>query len=101
MHPLVTIGSLALGAAAVGVARRAARAEAGSALASRLRAVGSVMARARGGPTPDVWRLLQQRPAILLGVVAYELGLVASNRLDGRLKALAGLKTAALVGCPF
>ena len=101
MHPFVAIGGLALGAAAVGAARRAVRDQAGGPLIQKLRALNSVMARARGGPTPDVMRLLQQRPAILLGVVAYELALVASNRVDSRLKVLAGLKAAALVGCPY
>lgn len=46
-------------------------------------------------------RILRRRPAILIGVGAYELGLLASNRLDGRLKALASIKTAALIGCLF
>jgi hypothetical protein len=49
----------------------------------------------------DALRLLRQRPALLLGVNAYELGLMASSRVDTRLKALAQIKTSALVGCPF
>ena len=101
MRPLVTLGGLALGAAAIGVARRAIRDEAGSPLLHKLRAIGTVMARARGGPTPDLWPLLQQRPAITFAVVAFELGLVASSRLDARFKALASLKASALVGCPY
>jgi len=47
------------------------------------------------------WRLLRQRPALMLGVNAYELGLMASGRVDTRLKALAQIKTSALIGCPF
>ena len=49
----------------------------------------------------DALRLLRQRPALMLGVNAYELGLMASSRVDTRLKTLAQIKTSALVGCPF
>ena len=49
----------------------------------------------------EVLRLLRRRPALLLGVNAYELALLASSRVDARLKALAQIKTSALVGCPF
>jgi alkylhydroperoxidase family enzyme len=49
----------------------------------------------------DQLRLLRQRPALLLGVNAYELALMASSRVDTRLKALAQIKTSALIGCPF
>jgi len=49
----------------------------------------------------DHLRLLRRRPALLLGVNAFELGLLASNRVDARLKALEQIKTSALVGCPF
>jgi hypothetical protein len=46
-------------------------------------------------------RLLRQRPALLLGVNAFETALMASGRTDVRLKALAQIKTSALIGCPF
>ncbi len=49
----------------------------------------------------DLMRLLRRRPTVMLGVNAFELGQLASNRVDGRLKALAQIKTSALVGCPF
>jgi hypothetical protein len=49
----------------------------------------------------ETLRLLRRRPALLLGVNAYEMALLASNRVDVRLKALAQIKTSALVGCPF
>jgi hypothetical protein len=49
----------------------------------------------------DGLRLLRQRPALMLGVNAYELALMASSRVDTRLKTLAQIKTSALVGCPF
>jgi hypothetical protein len=46
-------------------------------------------------------RLLRQRPALLLGVNAFETALLASGRVPGRIKALARVKTSALIGCPF
>ena len=49
----------------------------------------------------DVLRLLRRRPALLLAVNGYELALLASSRVDTRLKALAQIKTSALIGCPF
>ena len=38
---------------------------------------------------------------ILFGVSAYEFALFASDGIDARLKSLAQLKTASLVGCPY
>ena len=38
---------------------------------------------------------------IFQGYTAYEFCLGKARRVDARLKALAGLKAAALVGCPF
>lgn len=67
----------------------------------KLRAYGRVMARARNRRPPDLVRLLAKRPAIMAGVSAYETGLLASGRVDGGLKALAQIKTGALIGCPF
>jgi hypothetical protein len=49
----------------------------------------------------ETLRLLRQRPALLLGVNAFETALLASGKVDGRLKALASVKTSALIGCPF
>jgi ribosomal protein L3 len=46
-------------------------------------------------------RLLRQRPALLLGVNAFETALLASGRVPGRIKALVRVKTSAQVGCPF
>lgn len=45
--------------------------------------------------------LLRRRPALLLAVNTFETALLASGRLDLRLKALASIKTSALIGCPF
>ncbi|UGT57715.1 carboxymuconolactone decarboxylase family protein [Nocardia asteroides] len=44
---------------------------------------------------------LGRRPQIGAATVAYETALLFSNRLDPRLKELAELKTAGLVGCQF
>jgi hypothetical protein len=49
----------------------------------------------------ETLRLLRQRPALLLGVNAFETALLASGRVEGRIKALASVKTSALIGCPF
>jgi hypothetical protein len=49
----------------------------------------------------ETLRLLRSRPAILLGVNAFETALLASGRVKGRIKALARVKTSALIGCPF
>jgi hypothetical protein len=65
----------------------------------RLRAYGRVLR--RGRRSPDTLRLLRRRPTLLLGVAGYELALMATGRVDARLKALAQVKTSALVGCPF
>jgi len=46
-------------------------------------------------------RLLRKRPALLLGVNVFETAQLASGRVPIRLKALAQIKTSALVGCPF
>jgi len=70
-------------------------------LVANLRAYGRVLTRTRYGRTPDVVRLLARRPAIAVGVSAYETGLLLSGRVEPRLKALAAVKTSALIGCPF
>jgi len=49
----------------------------------------------------ETLRLLRRRPALMFGVNAYEIGLMASSRVDTRLKTLAQIKTSALIGCPF
>jgi alkylhydroperoxidase family enzyme len=67
----------------------------------KLRAYGKIFASARYDKVPDLFRLLLKRPAILMGVAAYESALVASSKADSRLKMLASIKTSSLVGCPF
>jgi hypothetical protein len=49
----------------------------------------------------DTLRLLRQRPALLLGANAFEAAFWVSARVQSRVKALAQLKTSALIGCPF
>ncbi|HVF00856.1 MAG TPA: hypothetical protein VNA27_05880 [Rubrobacteraceae bacterium] len=68
---------------------------------NKLRSYGRVFARARYREMPDLLRLLLKRPAILAGVGGYETALLVSGRVEGRLKALAQIKTASLIGCPF
>jgi hypothetical protein len=41
------------------------------------------------------------QPGVLRAIGSYELWLQRWKRIDPRLKALAGLKAAALVGCPW
>lgn len=56
---------------------------------------------ARGRATPETQRLLGLRNSILLGVAGMEMGLLAADRVEGRVKSLAQIKVGALVGCPF
>ena len=46
-------------------------------------------------------RPLRHRPTILLGLSAFELGTLLANRLDERLKVLAHLRVASMVGCAY
>ena len=66
---------------------------------AKLRAYAGVMRRSKR--PIEVLRLLRRRPALLLAVNAYEMALMASNRVEARIKALAQIKTSALIGCPF
>ena len=45
--------------------------------------------------------LLRRRPALLVGMNVFEMALMASGRTPARPKALATIKTSALIGCPF
>ncbi|MBY8863351.1 carboxymuconolactone decarboxylase family protein [Nocardia sp. CA2R105] len=49
----------------------------------------------------DLLGWLIRRPWLLIGTGTYETALLLSNRLDPRLKELAELKTAGLIGCEF
>jgi hypothetical protein len=66
---------------------------------ARLNAVMRVMRRKKR--PMEALRLLRKRPALLLGVNFFETAQLACGRVPIRLKALAQIKTSALVGCPF
>ncbi len=56
--------------------------------------------RSRGGHVSDTWKIAAHRPGLLLGWALHELSYERTNGLDRRLRTLAQLKVAALVGCP-
>ena len=66
-----------------------------------LRALGKIFTRPRYEGVPDLLRLLLKRPAILMGVSAFETALLTSGKTNGHLKALASIKSSSLIGCPF
>lgn len=68
---------------------------------AKMRAYGRVMRRPSYRRPPELVRLLSRRPQLAVAVSAYETALMASGRVDGRLKSLASIKTGSLVGCPF
>lgn len=67
----------------------------------KARMIAGIMGRVRSQGTPELARILRRRPAIAMGVSGYELGLMASNRVEDRLKSLASLKAASLIGCTY
>lgn len=64
------------------------------------RAFARILPRRREVPA-DLLRLLAKRPALMGAVGTYETALILSGQVDSRLKALASLKSSALIGCPF
>jgi len=66
----------------------------------RLRAYRRVLGKASRNQT-DLMKYLVRRPAILGAVGVYETATLFSNRVDVRMKYLAGLRTSSLIGCPF
>ena len=68
---------------------------------AKMRAYGTTFRNRRRDQPMDLFRLLRRRPPVMLGVNAMELAQMAGGRVDARLKALAQVKTSALVGCPF
>jgi hypothetical protein len=70
-------------------------------LLDKARAYARVMRRPSYRRPPELVRLLSRRPQIALAVSTYETALLASGRVEGRLKALAAIKAGSLVGCPF
>jgi len=69
-------------------------------LLRRLRAYAQIAPRGRRNRA-DALRYLIRRPALLAAIGAYEGAVLASNRVDPRLKYLAVLKASSLAGCPF
>ena len=70
-------------------------------LIARLKGLGKVLARAPRREVPAFARLLAKQPPLLGAMSLFELALLATNRVDARLKYLAVLKASSLVGCPF
>lgn len=58
-------------------------------------------ARRRVGKVPEPMTVKAHHPWIFRGYGAYEFALERSRHVEEKLKALASLKAAALVGCPF
>ena len=84
-----------------GAARRAAYADRVGEFTRKLRAYRRVFRRAGAAGAPDLTAVLRRRPPTLFGVAAYELSVIASGRVDTRLKTLAALKASSRIGCPF
>ncbi len=61
----------------------------------------SWMAKRRLGKVPESLTLVAHHPWISRGYIGFELALERSRLVDGRLKVLADIKVATLVGCPF
>jgi hypothetical protein len=59
------------------------------------------MARRRVGKVPEPMTVMAHNPWIFRGYGLFEVALEKARRADARLKALASLKAAVLVGCPF
>jgi hypothetical protein len=59
------------------------------------------LARRRVRRVPEPLMVKAKHPAIFWAYGSYELMLERARRLDPKLKALASLKAATLVGCPF
>ena len=69
-------------------------------LMKRLRAYLRIAPRGRRNST-DALRYLVRRPVLLAAIGGYETAVMASNRVEPRLKYLATMKAAGLTGCPF
>ncbi|MGH9187259.1 MAG: hypothetical protein ACRD0U_15815 [Acidimicrobiales bacterium] len=69
-------------------------------LLRRFTAYAQILRRGRRNRT-DLTRYLIRRPALLAGIGVYETATILSNRVEPRLKNLAGVKASSLIGCPF
>ena len=59
------------------------------------------MVRRRFGRPPEPLQGYARSGAVLASMIALEMGMERTRRIDARLKQLAELRVAALVGCPF
>jgi AhpD family alkylhydroperoxidase len=59
------------------------------------------LARRRLGRVPEPFRVMAHHPTLLKGTAGIELAIERSHRVDERLKELAMVKAASLVGCEF
>jgi len=57
--------------------------------------------RARYGAVPQSMTVKAHHPEIFEASLGFESGLARAHRVDGKVIALAEVKAAALVGCPF
>jgi len=60
-----------------------------------------LFARRKLGKIPEPLAVSAHQTWVLSGMGAYEMALERARLVDPKLKALAGTKAAALVGCPF
>jgi len=56
--------------------------------------------RRRAGRLSETWRIAAHAPGLLVGWVLHELALERSRRIERRLRTLAQIKAAVLIGCP-
>ena len=66
-----------------------------------LRALARVLFGTHYKRMPELAGLLRRRPAVMVAVSGFETALLASQRVDPRLKDLAEIKASSLIGCPF
>jgi len=56
--------------------------------------------RRRAGELSNTWRIAAHRPGLLLGWALHELSYERTQGVDRRLRTLAQLKVAVMIGCP-
>lgn len=69
--------------------------------ASWLTRVAYWISRRMVGKVPEPLTVSAHHPSIFRAYVGYEYYLGKAHRVDARLKSLASLKAAAIIGCPF
>ncbi len=53
------------------------------------------------GAVPEPLRLMARNRGVMWAAVGYELGIGRAKSLDGKIKSLASLKAASMIGCLF